>query len=79
MERPDQYETWKTAQVAAWVRRFDLIILRISESRSTSSRQNRLSSGELILFSGHEQEAAYSHGVAVIREPLSGGKCLDHG
>ena len=61
------YETGKTAQVAAEMRKFNLTILGISESRWTGSGQKRLTSGELLLFSGHEQEdAAHTQGVALM-------------
>ncbi|KAK6999869.1 acyl-CoA:glycerol-3-phosphate acyltransferase, partial [Biomphalaria glabrata] len=38
------YETGKTAQVAAEVKRYNLTILGISEPRRTTSRQKRLTS-----------------------------------
>ena len=61
------YETGKTAQVAAEMRKFNLAILGISESRWTGSGQKRLTSGELLLYSGHEQEdATHTQGVALM-------------
>ena len=50
------YETGKTAQVAAEMRNYQLALLGISETRWTQSGQKRLMTGELLLFSGHEEE-----------------------
>ena len=61
------YETGKTAQVAAEMRKFNLAILGISESRWTGSGQKRLTSGELLLYTGHEQEdATHTQGLALM-------------
>ena len=59
------YETGKTAQLAAEMRNLRFSILEISEPRWTGSGQRRLITGELLLFSGHEQEnAPHTQGVA---------------
>ena len=61
------YDTGKTAQVAAEMRNYRLSILGISESRWNGSGQRRLITGELLLFSGHEQEnAPRTQGVALM-------------
>ena len=61
------FETGKTAQVAAEMRCYNLAILGISESRWTGSGQRRLATGELLLFSGHEEEdAPHTKGVALM-------------
>ena len=61
------FETGKTAQVAAEMQKYKLAILGISESRWTGSGQIRLSTGELLLYSGHEDEnAAHNQGVALM-------------
>ena len=61
------YETGKTAQVAAEMRNYNLAILGISEARWTGSGQRRLISGELLLFSGHEDDdAPHTQGVALM-------------
>ena len=61
------YETDKTAKVATEMRNYRLSILGITESRRTGSGQRRLISGELLLFSGHEQEnASHTQGVALM-------------
>ncbi|KAL3872739.1 hypothetical protein ACJMK2_035943 [Sinanodonta woodiana] len=44
------YETGKSAQVAAEMRRYNLTILGISEARWTGSEQKRLATGELLLY-----------------------------
>ncbi|KAK6983110.1 hypothetical protein BgiMline_018533 [Biomphalaria glabrata] len=64
------YETGKTAQVAAEMKRYNLYILGTSESTWTGSGQKRLTAGELLLYSGHKQEATHTQGV---------GKHKDHG
>ncbi|KAK6961292.1 hypothetical protein BgiMline_033987 [Biomphalaria glabrata] len=60
------YETGKTAQVAAEMKRYNLAILGISGSRWTGYGQKRLTSMELLLYSGHRQEATHTQGVALI-------------
>ena len=59
------FEAGKTSQVAAEMRRFNIAIMGISETRWTGSGQKRLITGELLLFSGHEDENAHhTQGVA---------------
>ncbi|KAK7107318.1 hypothetical protein V1264_015265 [Littorina saxatilis] len=71
------YETGKSAQVAAEMRRYNLNIMGISEARWTGSGQKRLISGELLLFSGHEQEdAAHTQGVAMMLSKSAQGALL---
>lgn len=61
------FETGKTAQVAAEMRRYNLDLLGISESRWTGAGQKKLATGELLLFSGHEEaNAPHSQGVALM-------------
>ena len=49
------------------MRNYNLSILEMSESRWTGSGQRRLIIGELLLFSGHEQEdAPHTQGVAMM-------------
>lgn len=61
------FETGKTAQVAAEMRRYNLDLLGISESRWTGSGQHKLATGELLLYSGHEEaNAPHSQGVALM-------------
>ena len=61
------YEAGKTAQVTAEMRRFNLAVLGLCETRWTQSGQLRLTTGELILYSGHEEEdAPHSEGVGLL-------------
>ena len=61
------FEKGKTAQVAAEMRNNKLTLLGISESRWTGSGQRRLATGEMLLFSGHEEEdAPHTLGVALM-------------
>ena len=61
------YEVGKTAQVVAEMTAYRLDILGISESRWTGSGQKILTTGERILFSGHEEEdAPHTEGVALM-------------
>ncbi|VDP32251.1 unnamed protein product [Schistosoma margrebowiei] len=47
------------------MRRYNLDVLGISETRKTEVGQQRLASGELLLYSGHEEEnAPHTQGVA---------------
>ena len=49
------------------MQRYNLALLGISESRWVQSGQKRLISGEMILFSGHEEEdAPHTEGVALM-------------
>ena len=61
------YEAGKTAQVATEMRRFNLALLGLCETRWTQSGQLRLTTGEIILYSGHEEDdAPHSEGVALL-------------
>ena len=63
------FETWfcKMAQVAAKMRRYNLDLLGISESRWTGAGQQKIATGELLLFSGYEEaNTPHSQGVALM-------------
>ncbi|XP_073668552.1 uncharacterized protein [Paramisgurnus dabryanus] len=61
------FQTGKTSEVAAEMQKYQLDILGISESRWTGSGQIKLNTGELLLYSGHEEEdAPHSQGVALM-------------
>ena len=61
------YETGKAAQVAAEQRNYGITILGLSETRWIQSGQIRLSTGELMLYSGHEAETApHTEGVTLM-------------
>ena len=66
------FEKGKTAQVAAEMRNNKLTLLGISESRWTGSGQRRLATGEMLLFSGHEEEdAPHTLGVALMLSTMA--------
>jgi len=61
------WETGKAAQIAAEMRNYNLALLGISETRWTQSGQRRLLTGEMVLFSGHEEDnAPHKEGVALM-------------
>ncbi|VDP41651.1 unnamed protein product [Schistosoma margrebowiei] len=61
------WETERAIQNAAEMTRYNLEILGISETHWTQVGQQRLTSGELLLYSGHEEEnAPHTQGVALM-------------
>ena len=59
------YETGKSKLIAAEIKKYKINILGICESRWTGSGQVKLSTGEQVLYSGHEEDAApHTQGVA---------------
>ncbi|XP_013780381.1 craniofacial development protein 2-like [Limulus polyphemus] len=54
------YESGKSAQVASEMRRYNIKVLGLCETRWNGSGQTRLSSGETIIYSGHE-DADHDH------------------
>ncbi|VDO52942.1 unnamed protein product [Schistosoma margrebowiei] len=52
------WDTGRAFQIAAEMRRYNPEVLGISESHWTQVGQQRLTSGELLLYSGHEDENA---------------------
>jgi exonuclease III len=61
------YESGKAAQIAAEMRNYKLTLLGICETRWTQSGQQRLRTGENIIYSGHEQDnAPHTLGVALM-------------
>jgi len=61
------YATGKTFQVAAETRAYNLALLGISETRWTQSGRKKLNSGELLLYSGHEDvDSPHSQAVALM-------------
>ena len=66
------FEAGKASQVAAEMRRFNVHIMGISKTRWTGSGQKRLATGELLLYSGHEDEDAHhTQGVALMLSKLA--------
>ena len=71
------YETGKAAQVAAEMKNYKLTILGISEARWIGSGQRRLDSGEMLLFSGHEEDdAPHTQGVALMLSKTAQGALI---
>lgn len=61
------YEAGKAAQVSAEMRRYNITLLGLSETRWLQAGQTTLASGELLLYSGHEEDnAAHSQGVGIM-------------
>ncbi|VDP21949.1 unnamed protein product [Schistosoma margrebowiei] len=59
------WETGKTSQIATEMRGYNLAVLRISETHWTQVGQQRLATGEMLLYSGHEE----------VNAPHSGSCC----
>ena len=53
------YETNKAAQIAREQRAYNITVLGLGETRWTQTGQVRLNTGEIILYSGHEEEGAH--------------------
>ncbi|XP_025108813.1 uncharacterized protein LOC112572996 [Pomacea canaliculata] len=68
------YETGKLAQVTAEMRRYNLHILGVSESRWTGSGRVKTQTGETVLYSGREDNQ-HHEGVAIILRKGT-DKCL---
>ncbi|VDO57620.1 unnamed protein product [Schistosoma margrebowiei] len=61
------WETGKTSQIVTEMRRYNLAILGISETHWTQAGQKRLATGEMLLYSGHEEDnAPHTQGVALM-------------
>ena len=60
------YEAGKTAQVAKEMQRYRLHILGISETHWIRHGRQRLSTGELLIYSGHEENKVHSEGVGIL-------------
>ena len=59
------FEANKSAQIARERRAYNITVLGLCETRWTQSGQVRLNTGEMILYSGHEEEDAHhTEGVA---------------
>ena len=67
MERTNNVRDWRKSTGGLRNENYRLSILGIRESRWTDSGKRRLITGELLLFSGHEQEnAPHTQGVALM-------------
>ena len=59
------YETGKLAQVTTEMRRYNLHVMGVSESRWTGTGRLKAVSGETVLYSGRDDEL-HREGVAII-------------
>ncbi|VDO58844.1 unnamed protein product [Schistosoma margrebowiei] len=61
------WETGKTSQIATEIKRYNLAVPGISETHWTQAGQKRLATGEILLYSGHEEDnAPHTQGVALM-------------
>ncbi|VDP53461.1 unnamed protein product [Schistosoma margrebowiei] len=61
------HKTGKTSQIATEMRKYNLAVLGIRETHWTQAGQKRLNTGEMLLYSGHEEEnAPHTQGVALM-------------
>ncbi|VDO63327.1 unnamed protein product [Schistosoma margrebowiei] len=61
------WDTGRVFQIAAEMRRCNLEVFRTSETHWTQVGQQRLTSGEFLLYPGHEEEnAPYTLGFALM-------------
>ena len=66
------YETSKAAQVANEMRRYNIAVLGICESRWNGAGRITLATGEQLVYSGHENEQhAQTEGVAFVMSKLA--------
>ena len=76
------YETGRSAQVCREMHRYNLKILGLCETRWTGAGRTRLTSGDIIIYSGPHEGQPHTHGVALLmasetaqallsREPVS--------
>ncbi|VDP19696.1 unnamed protein product [Schistosoma margrebowiei] len=61
------WNTGRALQIAAEMKRYNLDVLGISETHWTQVGQQRLTSGKLLLYSGHEEgDSPHRQGVAMM-------------
>jgi hypothetical protein len=61
------YEAGRTAQVAKEMKHYNICLLGLSKTRWLQSGQLRLTSGEMLLYSGHTEEGApHMEGVSLM-------------
>ena len=66
------YETSKAAQVANEMRRYDIAVLGICESRWNGAGRITLATGEQLVYSGHDiEQHAHREGVAFMTSKLA--------
>ncbi|VDP19818.1 unnamed protein product [Schistosoma margrebowiei] len=71
------WETGSVFRIAVVVRRYNLKVLGISETHWTQVGQQRLASGELLLYSDHDKEnAPHTQGVALMLSKQEQNACI---
>ena len=68
------YETGKLAQVTSEMRRFNLHVLGVSESRWTGSGRVRTTTGETVLYSGRDDDQHHEGVTIILKKGLE--RCL---
>ncbi|VDP50479.1 unnamed protein product [Schistosoma curassoni] len=64
---PTIWKTERTIQIAAELRRYNLMVLGISETYWTQSGQEKLGLAKMLLYSGHEdKDALHTQGVELM-------------
>ena len=63
------YEAGKSAQVSREMHRYNLKMLGLCETRWNGTGRMLLTSGDTIIYSGHEEEHPHLHGVALLLTP----------
>ena len=63
------YEAGKSAQVSREMHRYNLKMLGLCETHWNGTGRMRLTSGDTIIYSGHEEGHPHVHGVALLLTP----------
>ncbi|KAL9983152.1 hypothetical protein ACROYT_G005285 [Oculina patagonica] len=72
------FETGKTAQVSAEMRRYNIAVLGLCETRWTQSVRIRLSTGETLLYSGHEEDnSPHTEGMGLMLSAEAAGSFIE--
>ena len=64
-----QYEAGKSAQVSREMHRYNLKMLGLCETRWNGTGRTRLTSGDTIIYSGHDEGHPHIRGVALLLTP----------
>ncbi|VDO66125.1 unnamed protein product [Schistosoma margrebowiei] len=80
MERPDNVEDWEDQSIDKEMRGYNLTVLGINETHWIQAGQQRLDKREMVVYSGHEENAPHTHGVALmlseeVQNALIGCEC----
>ena len=72
------FETGKTTQVSAELRRYNIAVLGLCETRWTQCGQIRLSTGETLLYFGHEKDTSpHTEGVGLMLSAEASGTLIE--